>query len=108
MAKVQFAKLPSYLLESSIPHFVSLSGGEQRISLDVCEECSAETGYSLRRVGGDPERIGGDPEVLSAAINALLTQPGVDIFTVVVDRRGRERIVIPRHHLPSFLVGRRG
>lgn len=107
VAEVRFSDLPNPDGAGDTTHFVSMSGGDQRISVEVCTECSVRTGYLLRRAGGDVERIGGDPEVLAAAFSALLTQPSVEVFTVVVDRKDRERMVIPRHRLPSFLVGGR-
>ena len=46
-------------------------------------------------------------EVVTAALAAVVAQPGVDIFTLTVDADKQRSLVIPRHHLPVFIVERR-
>ena len=50
------------------------------------------------------ETVGDDTEVVTAALTAVVAQPEVDIFTLTIDASKQRSLVIPRHHLPVFIV----
>lgn len=91
---------------SDVIRFLSLVGGNRTLASQVCSSCRHIT-YTLRERGQQAEIIGDDPEVLAAALTAVLAQPDVDIFALTVSASKQRSLIIPRHHLPVFIVEKR-
>ena len=84
--------------------FISLVGGDRTLAAEQCQ-CHHLT-YTLRQRGKQAETIGDDAEVVTAALTALVAQPDVDVFTLTISATKQRSLVIPRHHLPVFVVER--
>ena len=88
-----------------------ITAGEREMVWRNCSVVVAPTPITptARSGGEEPAGIGADPEVIRSALYALIDQPGVEVFSLVVDaqngqRSGPASYVILRHHLPAFLV----
>jgi hypothetical protein len=105
---VQDPNQPSQLLSLH-----SITGGNRTLSWEACPTCHWSADYVYRvELDAEPQRIGHlsiDSELLREALLALLSQPAVDVFTLVgreqrtsTDRRGLSTYLVPRHQLPIF------
>jgi len=84
--------------------FVSLVGGDQTLTAEQCQ-CHHIT-YTMRHRGWKAEIIGEDQDVVTAALTAVVAQPDVNTFTLTISATKQRSLVIPRHHLPVFVVER--
>jgi len=50
------------------------------------------------------ETVGDDTEVVTAVLTAVDAQPAIDVFTLTISANKERNLVIPRHHLPVFIV----
>lgn len=95
-------------ITNNTPDFIlrSLQGGSRELASLRCPQCRSHTIYRHRTHTADPAAdIGSDPEVISAALNSLLEQADVNVFTLVVTKeQGLTSYVLPRHRLPAFRV----
>lgn len=88
------------------PEFRCLIAGDRKLSASRCEHCRLIE-YSLETLStGTVANIGEDQEVVTAALAALLNDPAALVATLVVQASKRVSIVLPRHHLPTFVAGR--
>lgn len=103
--RVDIRRLTEASPDNHVLRFLSLGGGDRTLTTEQCR-CHHIT-YTLRRRGQNAEIIGDDPEVVTAALAAVLTQPDIDVFTLTVAGPNQRSLIIPRHHLPVFIVERR-
>lgn len=84
----------------------SLSGGPQQLTCVQCPQCRSHSSYLYRaESGGLPVAIDNDPEAVRTVLHAVLDQPAVAVFTLVVTgEQSPTSYVLPRHHLPAFRI----
>jgi hypothetical protein len=88
----------------------SIAGGDRTLSWEPCPVCRWAADYVYQASPDtEPGRIGQDPEIVQSALLALLSQPQVDVFTLVGREQGASparaplaTFVVPRHQLPIF------
>ena len=84
----------------------SLTGGDQQLICSQCPQCRSHYSYLYRaESGGIPRGVGDDLDDIQCVLHAVLAQPDVDVFTLVVTGDpSLTSYVLPRHHLPAFRI----
>ena len=92
--------------DNHVIRFISLTGGG--LNPHRPSNVSATTSpTNCDNAGKNAETIGDDTEVVTAALTAVVAQPEVDIFTLTISASKERSLVVPRHHLPVFIIERR-
>lgn len=92
--------------ESNATRFTAVTGGRRTLSVGRCR-CGQTTTYTLREEGGDARAVEDNTDAVTAALHLVLAQSDVDVFTLDLIPNRPVSVVVPRHHLPLFMVERK-
>lgn len=92
--------------EANTTRFTAVAGGRRTLSVGRCR-CAQTTTYTLREEGADSRAVEDDVEAVTAALHEVLAQPDADVFILDLVPNRPVSVIVPRHHLPLFIVERK-
>jgi len=91
--------------DGHVQHLVRITGGRATLTAPRRPDVPGELVTLTDQDGTVRELVTG--EEVTEALRALTDQDGVDVFAIVVRASGDRSFLVPRPHLPVFLVSER-